>query len=38
VLGRFIERASIYRTTWFADRLEARARANLARALGRLAG
>ena len=38
VLRRFIERASIYRTPWFADRLEARARANLAHALGRLAG
>jgi len=36
VLHRFVERASIYHTSWFAARLEARARANLALALANL--
>ncbi len=36
VLRRFVERASIYHTPWFAARLEARARANLAHALANL--
>jgi len=36
ILTRFLERPSIYSTTWFAGRLEARARRNLSRSLKRL--
>jgi len=35
VLRGFLERGSVYRTGWFRERLEARARANLMRALER---
>jgi predicted metal-dependent HD superfamily phosphohydrolase len=34
VLGRFLARPNVYCTGWFRDRREARARANLTRALG----
>jgi predicted metal-dependent HD superfamily phosphohydrolase len=36
VLTRFLERPSIYRTAWFASRLEQRARENLVRSLRQL--
>ena len=36
VLSGFLDRASIYGTPWFAERLEARARANLSRSLRHL--
>ena len=38
VLAGFLERSSIYNTAWFANRLEARARANSLRSLRELAG
>ena len=34
ILKRFLERPAIYQTEWFAERLEKRARANIARELG----
>lgn len=36
MLAGFLGRESIYHTPFFRERLEARARANLARSLGRL--
>jgi predicted metal-dependent HD superfamily phosphohydrolase len=37
VLASFLERPALYGTPWFGERLEARARANLARSLRELA-
>jgi len=38
VLRSFLERGAIYGTTWFAERLEAKARANLERSIRALVG